>query len=131
MNRLMKWVAAGLVVAGIGLAAAAAQAQVVVYRPYVTAPAALQTYYAPVAPVTSYYAPATTAYYAPTTSYYAPTTSYYAPAPVTTYYAPATTAYAAPVTSYYAPAAVGAAVYRPNPILRPFHYTARPVVWGY
>ena len=91
--------------------------QRLVYRPVVSVPAPVTTYYAP-APVTTFYAPAPVAraaYFAPApaavTTYYAPAApilNY--PARVTTYYAPAAPvlSYPAGVTTYYAPVRVAA-----------------------
>jgi hypothetical protein len=80
--------------------------QRLVYRPVVSVPVPLATFYAP-APVAraAYFAPAPAAvetYYAPA----APILSY--PAQVTTYYAPAAPilSYPARVTTYYAPVRV-------------------------
>src|SRR5262245_20052754 len=98
MNRLLKGVAVGLVVAcGALVWATAAQAQVVVYRPIVAAPVPVRTFYAPVAPVT-----------------------FAQPVPVTTFSAPMVVA-PAPVLVPVAPRTV---IYRPNPILRPFRFNA-------
>lgn len=125
MNRLL---CCSLLLLGVALFSAPAQAQVY-----------YSTYYAPAyAPATVYYPNHVTSYYAPAavpvTSYMAPAvgpfpvTNYYAPTPVTSYYAPT------PVTSYYAPAPVAIApVYAAPVVVRarytPFRTTYR--VYGY
>ncbi len=91
----MKYLAAFAVLGSLAMAAPAAAQEVILTQPTVT-------YYAPSAPVTTYYAPAVAT---PVTTYYAPSVPVAASVPVTTFYAPAVTTYYAPAVAV-APAAV-------------------------
>ena len=103
-----------------------ADAQYVVYRPVVVAPAPVVSYYP--APVMSYYPPVVQTYYTPSVSWYAPSVSYSAPVTTTVYSAPvaATPVVATPVvaTPGYVTARsyVGYGVFRPRGVYTSYYY---------
>ena len=96
------------------------------------------SYYAPPAPVVSYYTPVVApSYYAPPAysySFYTPTVSYYAPPAVSYYAAPAVSYYAPPVYAYRAPAVSYYTSYYGLPAASTSYYVRpglfRPRVYG-
>jgi hypothetical protein len=113
MNRMLKTMALGLLLAALTLAVPAqVHAQVIIQSAPVYAPAPIVTtypaYYGPryAVPSIAYSAPVTYSYSAPIATYSAPRVSYY-PAPVAYSVPIATTysGYAAPVVAYSAPIA--------------------------
>src|SRR5688572_19436392 len=105
-----------------------AQAQYVVYRPVVVAPAPVVSYY----PAPVYYPPVVqTTYYQPSVSWYAPNVAYSAPVATTVYSAPvvATTVVAAPgyVTSR---SYLGYGVFRPRGVYTSYYYNPAVSYYG-